>query len=283
MTSAAAPLPAVDLVPDAVIEYMAGILDAAQWNRPPCMQALMNRCLLARDAWAFGETDDCVYADIHGHASVACFSLHAWSSGHRFFREEKDSIARRFRLTSEGCVEFRRLAVNLQEPQRRRVEIRAMERLARRMTEQFESAVVASNLSTREMVVLLPPPGTEDRKLLVYLKVGQTVDGNDVSTFLHAERVECSELGSQYLAQALLGTSSVWDVAPLDEAKAIVLRENMLAFLMCMHTRLGEHCCSWLRAIDASMFEEPFREHLLRRESVGFGEVVARVAAHCSE
>lgn len=265
-------------------------------NDAPFMEGLMQG--QPRESWAYGEHRDSVYVDLHGPLYLSsCFKLHAWSSGHRFFSEEKDSLARRFSKTSEACMEFRRLATVFEsqgDAAACRVELDAVWKLCKGMaakalaevqgacnsssTAGAAAAVLMTSDASREAILLIRAGGGNNRAI-VYMNVVQENTPNDSTTSLHVERVEPSILGGESLARAVLGKSAMWDMAPfLHDTLSQKIQEKMLAFLMYTHARLGQGCCPWLKDIDTGVFEGLLC-NILREDSLEFGDVLAVIRA----
>lgn len=260
----------------------------------PYMEGLMRRIQIPRESWAFGEHKDCVYVDLQGNPHPSsCFKLHAWNCEHRFFKESMDRIARRFRMTSEGCMEFRRLATVFESHGdsvacRREMDAtwdlckgvaaKALEDAKLRRSSSssnVEEAVSMTSDATREVVLLMrtEAEGCSGRAI-VYMHVGQENTAEDSATFWHVERVEPSMLGEESLTRALMGRSAMWDMVPLNDGRARKVQEKMHSFLMYTHARLGENCCPWLIDIDPAVFQGVLYE-TLARDSLEFEDVLA--------
>lgn len=285
------PLPpaASNSVPSYMTTYISDLLDPGCENHAPYMEGLMKG--VPKESWAFGEHRDCVYVDFDGSSYLV---MHVWSSGHRFFSEEMDKVARKFRKTDNSCMEYRRLATQSQCLENEvacracRLELDSMWNLCKGIAANALPAVEGDGgaatmmmmrcNATREIIILMKTQGEGNYEAMVYMSVGQDKTPEYSITFIHVERIQPNRVGRESLSSALLGKGAAWDLFPLDDFHEERGQEKMLAFLMCTHARLGEACCQWLKEIDSSLFELSLYD-AIKKDSLSFEDVTALLEA----
>jgi hypothetical protein len=156
--------------------------------------------------------------------------------------------------------------------------------IAAKALESKDSKIITSAV-TREIIILIrEAKGEAEGKLLnrmMYMNVQQSSLDGTVKTILHVERIESSALGVQCLSRVLLGQDALWGVVPVRGDSMEKIQEKILAFLMCLHQRLGNDCCSWLRATDPALLEESLYG-MLKEDLLEFKQVTALLTAECS-